>query len=254
MHWFKDPCEDLRPAAILRKSGTVMQDISMRGTMSVHTHPQFRRPSLPSFQDISSLINLDSRAQAIGAITPEGKVAGYTLVAKPADFAKNKWNAILFIMSCDERWICEKEEANIRRIMGEIKKLEKLPKNNENRMKIAALNTEWDKSGTAYLEALQSAMKKLHMQIKMYPMKEFEFKDGYFVKKPSPRPSATPPVSVLIADNREKIAVKNITFQTNVPPADKNKEDEERKRRNKADEEKRKKQILIQQQIRIIRR
>ncbi|MFA4906791.1 MAG: hypothetical protein WC602_00785 [archaeon] len=190
-HWFKNPAEELREAMVWRKAEAVMPDYWKRGKMTVHSHPQYRRPSIPSINDLLSLSRIDSRCQSIASITPEGKVAGYTMIAKPKGFAQKMRETIKILDNSPEKKACKTAESRIIEIRKIISELSSLPKSIENEKRIAGLQVEWRERGTAYTDAVKSAMKKINWKIRMVPMKEFEFRWGYYVKRPpAPKPGA----------------------------------------------------------------
>lgn len=201
-HWFKNPGEELREAMLWRLPDKVMPDYSKSGKMTVHTHPQFRRPSMPSIQDLVSFANLGSRAQTIGSITYEGALAGYTLITKKKGFASRRLQEMGLLMGSKEKAICDIEKMRIDNLRTELASLAKLPMTKENEIKIEVLRGKWRKSGEAYTEAIQSVLKKLGWKIRMRPMEGFEFRWGYYIKKP-PGPKAGSTVLVSTSEKNK---------------------------------------------------
>jgi len=183
--WFKNPREKIKEAMINRTPKSVMPDMSKDGKVEIHTHPDYTKPSLPSFQDLYGFNKRETRLMVVAAMNSKGEVVGYTFINKHLE-KKSVEKPLDNIEFENKKLRYDRIKQQIMEIRKRITELKTQTQTKMIQGQISNLHKQWQNFGDELTNMIYEQLKLTNWKMRLVPMKGYQFKHGYFIPKAPP--------------------------------------------------------------------
>lgn len=181
-HFFKNPREELKESMYDRRPGSVNFNSSNEYKTDIHTHPNYLKPSMPSFADLYRFNMEPTNSMVIAATNKEGGVVGYTFVNKHLGKDLNKKIITEDLDFIKRKIRYEEIDKELNSTNDQLRKLKSISST-----LMGQIYELYRKLQSLYQERtnlILSTVEKKNWRIRFVPMKGFQFKNGYYIPKP----------------------------------------------------------------------